>query len=54
MAGLLFLGFVLRIGANRLTQGFRLFAIRVNAVAALSLFIPRAPRRRGPFDQLSE
>jgi hypothetical protein len=30
MAGLLFLGFVLRIGAIRLTQGFGLFAIRVN------------------------
>jgi hypothetical protein len=26
-----FWGFVLRIGANRLTQGFGLFAIRVNA-----------------------
>jgi hypothetical protein len=30
-AGFVFLGFVLRIGANRLTQGFGLFAIRVNA-----------------------
>jgi hypothetical protein len=35
-AGFVFLGFVLRIGANRLTQGFGLFAIRVNAAVALS------------------
>jgi hypothetical protein len=31
-----FLGFILRVGANRLTQGFGLFAIRVNEAEALS------------------
>ena len=35
-----FLGFVLRIGANRLTQGFGSFAIRVNAAVAFALAKP--------------